>query len=553
MPLSPPPCRGTVAAVALSASLLLAHPADSAADSTNVEAPADPATVFEQQLRPVLEAKCLSCHNPNNIQGDMSLATAESVLNPAAGLITPGDALAGELYRVTIIDHAGGESRPYMPKEGEPLTEAEAELLRAWIDAGAPWPDGLVLREASKVDRSWWAYQPLDRGDPTDVSEAPESWRHNPVDAHIFERLQAADLQPNPPADRATLVRRAYYTLLGLPPTPEQVEQFVNNTDPHAWEQLIDQLLDSPHYGERWGRHWLDVVRFGESRGYERNQIIDNAWPFRDYIIRSFNHDKPFNQLIREHLAGDVIGGGDPEVEIGSAFLVAGPYDDVGNQDPVQARQIRANILDEIISTTSEAFLGMSMGCARCHDHKFDPILIDDYYQLYATFAGVEHGERVLATEEDKAADQAARAPLSQRRESSQQELNAITGEVDQRIQQREAGLVAAWTREPVNRRGTEETFEPVTAGHLRLVSEGSDIDPARASGFHIDEFEIWTADEQPVNAALASNGATASGPSRQVEDYADAYGPHLAIDGRLGERFKATGNSLTIHLAQPV
>ena len=234
------------------------------------------------------------------------------------------------------------------------------------------------------------------------------------IDELIRAKLAEKELTLNPPADRRTLIRRATYDLIGLPPTPQEVKAFVNDPDPKAYEKLIDRLLASPHYGERWGRHWLDVVRFGESIGYERNVIVNDIWPFRDYVIRSINEDKPFDQFIREHVAGDVFGKDDPDVAVGSAFLVAGPYDDVGNQDPVQAAQIRANTLDEIISATGEAFLGMTLGCARCHDHKFDPITQEDYYGLYATFSGVRHGSVPLATPEQHRREPQKLKPLNE-------------------------------------------------------------------------------------------------------------------------------------------
>src|SRR6476659_2076619 len=173
---------------------------------------------------------------------------------------------------------------------------------------------------------------------------------------------------------------RATYDLTGLPPTPEEVAAFVADTSPTAYEALIDRLLASPRYGEQWGRHWLDVVRFGESTGYEINHLIENAWPYRDYIIRSFNEDKPFDRLVVEQLAGDAIGPGDPAIEVALTFLVCGPFDIVGNADAVQAAQIRADTVDEMIRGTSEAFLGLTIGCARCHDHKCDPIKQRDYY-----------------------------------------------------------------------------------------------------------------------------------------------------------------------------
>ena len=226
------------------------------------------------------------------------------------------------------------------------------------------------------------------------------------------------------------MIRRLSYDLTGLPPTPEEIAAFEADPSPTSYEALVDRLLASPRYGEQWGRHWLDVVRFGESRGYERNEIIPNAWPFRDYVIRSFNDDKPFDRLVREHLAGDVIGKNQPEVEAGAMFLVCGPYDDVGNQDAAQAAVIRANTLDDVIRATGESFLGLTIGCARCHDHKFDPLSQKDYYALYATFAGVRHGNRVVATASARAAYEAVAGPLRDREARATAEVAELESRV---------------------------------------------------------------------------------------------------------------------------
>ncbi|MCB1230156.1 MAG: DUF1553 domain-containing protein [Verrucomicrobiae bacterium] len=507
---------------------------------------------FEKELKPVLEKKCLSCHNPNIAKGDVILADAESMFDPEAHFVKRGDALASDLYLVVTPEEPG--EKPSMPEKGDPLTEAETELLRQWIDEGAAWPEGLVLKEASKADKSWWAYQPLRKS--FEFSESSFQERENPIDVFLEATLKEAGLKMNPPADARTLIRRATYDLIGLPPTPGEAADFVKafQRDPEgAYVALIDRLLASPHYGERWGRHWLDVVRFGESRGYERNQIIDNAWPFRDYVIRSLNEDKPFDQFIREHLAGDVIGKGKPDIEIGSAFLVAGPYDDVGNQDAAQAAQIRANTLDEIISATGEAFLGMTLGCARCHDHKFDPITQRDYYGLYATFAGVRHGERVLATPKDVDAHQQAIAPLEKQKADLEAQKKAIETAVMDRAKKKAADFEKRWVRSPADRSGTDETFPPVKARFVRLVCEGNDSNPSVASGFRLDEFEAWTAGDSPRNVALAANGGKASGAARRIEDFPDAYGPQLAIDGKAGARFISAGNDFTVEFAEPV
>jgi hypothetical protein len=264
---------------------------------------------------------------------------------------------------------------------------------------------------ADEPEETWWSLRPLAASEPPSDG-IPAAWSANPIDRFIYARLAAAGLQPNPPVDRCTLIRRVSYSLTGLPPSPEEVDEFLHDDSPDAYERLVDRLLASPRYGEHWGRHWLDVVRFGESTGFEVNHVIDNAWPFRDYVIRSLNEDKPFDQMVIEHLAGDAVGPGDPNVEVGLTFLVCGPLDIVGNADAAQAAQIRADTVDEIIRATSEAFLGLTVGCARCHDHKFDPISQRDYYQLYATFAGVYHDDRGVAPADVQREREAKLAPL---------------------------------------------------------------------------------------------------------------------------------------------
>ncbi len=234
----------------------------------------------------------------------------------------------------------------------------------------------------------------------------------NPIDRFISHSLHDKGLMPNPPADRRTLIRRATYDLTGLPPTPEEIAAFTSDPSPLAYERLIRSLARFASIRRTLGSALARRDSIGESRGFERNEIINNLWPLRDYVIAAFNDDKPFDQLIREHLTGDVIGKDNPSVEVASAFLVAGPYDDVGNQDAVQAAQIRADIIDEVIRATSEAFLGLTIGCARCHDHKFDPIKQSDYYAWYATFAGVRHGPRDIATADQRATRDSQLQPL---------------------------------------------------------------------------------------------------------------------------------------------
>ena len=493
---------------------------------------------FTTEVAPVLEAKCLSCHNPNILKGDFSMATMEDIQVAGDDFLVPGNSEDSMLHWITVPLDV--DEPPDMPEEGDPLTEEEANNLAAWIDAGAAWPEGMVLKEASKSDKSWWSYQPIPE---------PEL---DSIDAYVNAALSENGLSMNLEADRRVLIRRVTYDLIGLPPTQMEVDAFVNDPDPNAYEKLIDQLLASPHYGERWGRHWLDVVRFGESVGFEQNWIIDDLWPFRDYVIRSINEDKPFDLFIQEHLAGDIIGAGNPDIEIGSAFLVAGPYDTVNNQDAAQAAQIRANTLDEMINATGEAFLGMTLSCARCHDHKFDPILQEDYYRVYTTFAGVRHGSVPWATKQAKQERANLLKPLNQGKRQLETELEELDETVRQRSLEHLDEFEAQWTRPSVQRTGTEEAFASIRAKFVRLVCDAQDLNLSTPNGFRLDEFEVWSSEENSRNVALSSSGGIAHGDARINEDFPGTYGTHHVNDGKIGERFISTSNYLTIELAEP-
>lgn len=490
---------------------------------------------FSSRVAPILEEHCLRCHSPSLSKGEVSLSTFADL--EANGYVVPGDPAGSHLIDLVTSTEDGAAE---MPQDAPPLTASEVGILTTWIREGAIWPADVIVREKSKADETWWSLQPIEPGSLQTIDE------------YVEARLVEKGLAMNPRADRQTLIRRATYDLIGLPPTSEEVEDFVNDPDPLAYAKLINRLLDSPHYGERWGRHWLDVVRFGESIGYERNVIVNNLWPFRDYVIQSLNEDKPFDQFIREHIAGDVFDDNDLSAMIGSAFLVAGPYDDVGNQDAEQAAQIRANTLDEIISATGQAFLGMTIGCARCHDHKFDPITQEDYYGLYATFAGVRHGEVPLATRQQKTERAALLRPLNARKDELQKRGAELQAAILERGRSRLAEYEAQWIRPKVDRTGTEESFESVEARFVRLVCEAQDLNPQQTSGFRIDEFQIWSTENNSRNVALSVNGGKATGPSRQNGVFDDAYSPRLAIDGERGARFIATSNHLTIELAAP-
>lgn len=370
---------------------------------------------FNRDVAPILEQHCIRCHQSANKKGDLSLATRVDL--DANELLSAGK--PDESRLLDVITAAAGE-KPEMPKEGEPLSKREVAIIRNWIAHGAEWPKDAIVKERSKADRNWWSLRPLGAA-TLSTDGIPQAWRENPIDVFIYTKLKVAGLSPNPPAERRALIRRVTYDLTGLPPTPAEVAAFIDDAASDAYERLVDRLLASPRYGEHVGRQWLDVARFGESTGFEVNHIIDNAWPYRDYVIRSMNDDKPFDRFVMEQLAADSLAPGDPSTEIALSFLACGPIDIVGNADAAQAAQIRADGIDEMIRTTGEAFLGLTIGCARCHDHKFDPVTQRDYYSLYATLAGVFHGDRPVAPEAQLREHAVKLAPLETQKRQLQE------------------------------------------------------------------------------------------------------------------------------------
>jgi hypothetical protein len=285
--------------------------------------------------------------------------------------IVPGKPDASVLYRLI----SGGQ--PAMPKTGEPFTKQQVESIRQWIQQGAPWVE----------TEEWWSLQPLKR--PT---------THNSIDAFVLAKLSEKGLKPSPEADRRTLIRRLTYDLHGLPPAPEEVDAFVADRSPDAYERLVDRLLASPRYGERWGRHWLDAAHYGESHGYDKDKPRRNAWPYRDYVIRSFNDDKPYAHFVQEQLAGDILFPDDPNATVALGFIAAGPWDFVGHAELREGTTdkdiTRVLDRDDMVTQTMSSLVSMTVHCARCHDHKFDPIKQADYYSLQAVFAGVDRADR---------------------------------------------------------------------------------------------------------------------------------------------------------------
>ncbi len=344
---------------------------------------------FAADIAPLLARRCLSCHAGDDPQGGLNLTRRTSALaggDSGPGIIL-GDPDGSPLWE--RID--AGEMPP-----DQPLPAAERRLIRDWLTAGAAWDvdiDPLKYTSGSRAGYDWWSLQPLRR---VVIPESEPDWSRNPIDRFISAQRRAAGLTAAPEADRRVLIRRLSFDLLGLPPTPDEVEQFVSDVSPDAYEQLVERLLSSPHYGERWGRHWLDVVRFGESNGFERDLPRPHAWHYRDWVIDALNRDLPYDEFVRWQLAGDVIAPDAPESRKALGFLAAGPHDTVIPVNNRMRQVMRQDEMEDLIGVVSQTFLGLTVNCARCHDHKFDPIPARDYYQLAAVFAGIEQAEQTV-------------------------------------------------------------------------------------------------------------------------------------------------------------
>jgi hypothetical protein len=395
---------------------------------------------YEKEVRPVLEANCLKCHGTGEkVRGGLRLDSRAAVLKggdngPVVALDKPETSLLLKAIHYKDTDSVAG-----MPPKGK-MADKDIATLTRWVKAGVPFPPGggaVVVAphpEAGKVTpeaRNYWAYLPLHQ--PAVPVVKNTGWVRNPIDAFILAKLEANGIEPAAAADRVALLRRVTYDLTGLPPSPEEVDAFVNDTRPNAYEKVIDGLLASPHYGEKWGRHWLDLVRYAETHGYERDSPKPQAWRYRDYVIASFNKDKPYDVFLREQLAGDELDRVTTETMVATGYYRLGIWDD----EPADRALARYDVLDGVVSTTGQVVLGMSIGCARCHDHKRDPIAQKDYYRLLGCFRDITDmtpaNTRKIATAADRD-DHARRLKEKQARES----------EVTQRVYQAEQRFTVA-------------------------------------------------------------------------------------------------------------
>ncbi|MCA9120389.1 MAG: PSD1 domain-containing protein [Planctomycetales bacterium] len=419
--------------------LLLPH---SVRGDSEPEHSAEQIKFFETEIKPILVKHCFKCHGANGApKGGLSLTSRSGLLQggdtgPSVLLESPGDSILLE-----AVNYASYE----MPPSGK-LPQAMIDVLTKWVEIGLPWTPGdeIAHVESEKhgpppvndETKQFWSFRPVVR--PEVPSHPGDHWVRTPIDAFVLKSLDAAELRPAPPATKTALLRRAYYDLIGLPPSPEQVQDYLSDASPDAFERVVDALLESPHYGERWGRHWLDLVRYAETNSYERDGAKPFVWRYRDYVIRSFNDDKPYDQFVKEQIAGDELPTVTSDSIIATGYYRLGIWQD----EPVDAHQELFEDLDDLVRTTGEVFLGITVGCARCHDHKLDPLPQTDYYGMLAFFRNVKRfGERshesVLANSvrtlgTDESVERYERL-IREHREETEENRKAL-GNLDRRI-----------------------------------------------------------------------------------------------------------------------
>jgi hypothetical protein len=461
----------TVLIVSLTASSALA--ADEAARAAT--------QFFEKEVRPVLVNRCYECHADKKQKGSLRLDNIAFIKKggDSGPALVPGDPDKSLLIEAVRYHDAEFEMPP---KEKLPAKEIAA--LEQWVKIGAPWPENEASRVSldefgfTQEDRQYWAFQPLTNPVAPDVKSG---WVRNDVDRFVAQKHAELGLDPAPEADKRELVRRIYFNLHGLPPTTEQMEAYVTSTDPKAYEKLVDELLASPRYGERWAQHWLDLTRYAESDGYNQDAARPFAWPYRDYVIKSLNEDKPYDQFIREQLAGDEMAPHDPSVLVATSYL-RNPIYEYNQRD---ARGQYEVVLTDLTDNAGELFLGLSFGCAKCHDHKFDPILQKDYYALRAFFTPLRwRDDQLLATDEQRAEHAKKEAPYKKATAHIQAEIDAIIVPMIERNVQRAYDRFQADIRAMVDKKPEERLPEDWQASYFcerQMQYERERFDPLKS------------------------------------------------------------------------
>ena len=515
---------------------------------------------FKKQVVPILQQHCIHCHNDSTRDGGLSLETNQGIRAGGENgrILTPGEPDAS-----LILDYVIGPE-PEMPKKGEPLTKAEIETLRNWIKSGANWPKDFRVQEAQLAETDWWSFQPLKQPALPELTGDERKLVRTPVDAFLLARLREKGLTFSPLADRRTLIRRVYYDLIGLPPTPEEIDQFVKDPDPRAYEKLVDRLLASPRYGERWARHWLDVVHYADTHGYDKDKLRENAWPYRDYVIRALNEDKPYGQFIQEQIAGDVLKPFSPEGVPATGFIVAGPFDWVGqieiSENLIEKKITRNLDRDDMVATVMNTTVSLTVQCARCHNHKFDPIAQEDYYALQAVFAGIDRAERAYDADPQTAQ---RRERLHAEQERAQQQLEELKTSIQKRGGAQLAQLEAAIRQAENTKEGQEQEYgyhsriensdtltkwvqlnfkRPVTAESITLIPAYDDFNNIGAGFGFPRRFKLEISDTPDFKAAKTVIA------DHTQQDYPNPKASHIdfALKGQTFQYVRMTATKLS-------
>ena len=340
---------------------------------------------FARDVQPIFQTHCISCHGSEVQMSGLRLDNRQDALKGGKSgrpAIVPGKSSESLLIRYV----SGLDPKIVMPPTGEKLASAAINLLSDWIDEGAVWPEDKAGSTTQQGNRGidHWAFKPMKT--PAVPVVKNSAWVRNPIDSFVLSRLEGKDWTPSAAAEPRALLRRVYLDVIGLPPSPAEQDAFLQSSTPEALDRVVSDLLARPGYGERWARYWLDLARYAETNGYERDATKPHVWRYRDYVIRALNEDKPFDRFILEQLAGDELADADAETLIATGFYRLGPWDD----EPADPKTDRYDQLDDVVSTTAQVFLGLTLGCARCHDHKFDPLAQTDYYRMVAIFNGLQ-------------------------------------------------------------------------------------------------------------------------------------------------------------------
>lgn len=446
---------------------------------------------FVRDVRPILVRHCYECHGPEKQKSGLRLDIKAAAFKGGElydASIVSGDAQSSPLIQFIVDEDADLQ----MPPDGDGLSPDEEKILVRWVNEGAVWPDGVdTAKLEDRLDH--WSYKPLSH--PAVPQVAQGDWARNDIDRFILRRLEESGLEPSPEIDRIGWLRRVSFDLTGLPPSPADAQAFLSDRSAAAYERVVDRLLDSPRYGERWAQHWLDVVRYADTHGFEVNTERPHAWPYRDYVIRAFNDDLPYDQFIREQIVGDAY-----EADAATGFLVTASVllpGQIGKDAP-SMRLARQDAIDEIVVNIGQTFLGLSIGCARCHDHKFDPISQRDYYAMQAFVAGVEYGDREILTPEIR--------KLRSRLDQVRTEL----AQIDRQLT-RFAPLAKSGTERPmVSARRNVDRFEAVRGRRLRFTIRSTNrFEPC------IDELEVYGASAE--NLALSAKGTKVKASGSKV------------------------------------